>query len=280
MATPGFASPQAEEDYIRQKAASLNLDPEAVLAVAAHEGVTLPAEVGDQGTSFGPWQLHAGGALPAQIWSQGPAAAQAWADSQPGIDYALGRIATVARGQRGTQAVTSIVYGFERPKDPGTEALKAVQSYQAAQGPSLTQGKAPAATGGVGGLSGPVGGAIGGAGSAIGSALSTPERAFRFLTSWRFAEVVGGFFLLLVGLVLLGRQFGLSTPAPPVVSKAADYSIFQAAPGAGSDAHFEANRAYVGSGGASRGDSAPGPRPVYSGRLPAGGVSSAGEIPF
>jgi hypothetical protein len=37
---------------------------------------------------------------------------------------------------------------------------------------------------------------------------------FAFFTSWRFAEVVGGALLLLVGLVLLGRQFGARSPVP------------------------------------------------------------------
>jgi hypothetical protein len=50
---------------------------------------------------------------------------------------------------------------------------------------------------------------------AIASAASFPERAFDFLTSWRFAEVVGGALLLLAGVLLLGRQFGLQPPLPP-----------------------------------------------------------------
>lgn len=40
------------------------------------------------------------------------------------------------------------------------------------------------------------------------------EQALTFLTSWRFAEVVGGFALLVVGLVLLGKQFGVNAPTP------------------------------------------------------------------
>jgi hypothetical protein len=51
--------------------------------------------------------------------------------------------------------------------------------------------------------------------SAAGNVLGFPERAFQFLTSWRFAEIVGGFLLLIVGLILLGRQFGLSMPRTP-----------------------------------------------------------------
>ena len=58
MAQPGlhtFPTAAAEQAYIRARATQLGLDPEAVLAVAAHEGVSLPSEIGDQGTSFGPW---------------------------------------------------------------------------------------------------------------------------------------------------------------------------------------------------------------------------------
>lgn len=63
--------------------------------------------------------------------------------------------------------------------------------------------------------------AASGVASGIGSALTAGERAFAFVTSWRFAEVLGGFFLLLLGLVLLGRQFGLRTPAPGPLAAAA-----------------------------------------------------------
>ncbi len=47
----------------------------------------------------------------------------------------------------------------------------------------------------------------------ITDAFHSIEGALTFLTSWRFAEVLGGFALLLVGLVLLGKQFGISPPA-------------------------------------------------------------------
>lgn len=50
----------------------------------------------------------------------------------------------------------------------------------------------------------------------IGDTLAAPKKLFEFITSWRFAEVVGGFLLLIVGLVLLGRQFGLSLPSGPL----------------------------------------------------------------
>lgn len=232
-----FSSGTAEEQYIAERARSYGLDPQAVLAVAAHEGVTLPAEVGDQGTSFGPWQLHAGGALPQQIWQEGPAASRAWADSQAGIDYALRRMASVAAGQTGAQAVESIVYRFERPANPASEATAAIETYRQGGGPSTSPQLGKPLTGGLGSIPGlswlgktvnpnpaimganigsDIAGGLGLGG--IQSALTFPERAYNFLTSWRFVEVLGGFLLLLLGLYLLGRQFGINAPIPGVAA--------------------------------------------------------------
>ena len=103
--------------YIRQRAAKYGVDPQAALAVASREG--LSGAVGDQGTSFGPFQLHVGGALPA-------GRGRAWAESPAGIDYALGQMGGVARGLRGPQAVNAIVRRFERPADPNAEVAGAI----------------------------------------------------------------------------------------------------------------------------------------------------------
>ncbi|MGH7746483.1 MAG: hypothetical protein ACREQ5_17240 [Candidatus Dormibacteria bacterium] len=103
--------------YIASQASNFGLDPNAVLGVASNEGMS--GGVGDNGTSFGPFQLHAGGALPQQIWSQGADYAQKWAWSPEGIDYALQKMAdNGAKGLKGRQAVESIVYNFERPANP------------------------------------------------------------------------------------------------------------------------------------------------------------------
>lgn len=114
------------------------LDPQAVLAVASVEG--LGGGIGDQGTSFGPFQLHAGGALPRGLRNP-----QQWAISPAGIDYALNQIARVASGRRGRAAVESIVRGFERPADPGGEILKALSKYGKVGGGSVS---APPVVGG------------------------------------------------------------------------------------------------------------------------------------
>lgn len=212
--TSPFYSSAQELAYIQQKAASLGLDVQAVLAVAATEGGSLPSNIGDKGTSFGPWQLHAGGALPSTIWAKGAGYSQQWANSPAGIDYALNGIASVAKNQTGATAVNSIVTGFEKPKDPTTEISRATSIYQDGGGPSLKSND--------GSIVGSINGGllhIPGVASAedlpgkITKPFSTIEDVFNFLTSWRFAEVLGGFALLIVGLVLLGKQFGISPPA-------------------------------------------------------------------
>jgi len=51
-----------QADYIRQAAIARGIDPETAVRVAASEG--LNAYTGDQGSSFGPYQLHYGGVAP------------------------------------------------------------------------------------------------------------------------------------------------------------------------------------------------------------------------
>lgn len=276
-----FIEPSAEREYITRKATELGLDPQAVLAVAAHEGVSIPAQVGDQGTSFGPWQLHAGGALPASVWQQGPEYANAWANSQAGIDYALNAIATVAKGQRGPTAVRSIVYGFEHPADPAGETARSIATYNQGGQPGLST-SGPGNPIGGGGISS----ATPGVGAVLSAADSVPK-FLRFVTSWRFAEIVGGFLLLIVGLVLLGRQLGVNVPAPGPFGRSAS----RAQAGADSTFAFEpgeqAHRARQASRRTSRQGSTSGGRKLHT--LPADrpaspprAAASAGgdEVPF
>lgn len=111
-------------DTIRRFAAANNVDPAAVLAVARQEG--LSGGIGDNGTSFGPFQLHVGGALPQAIGARGPQYAQQWASSPAGILYAIQRIAQVAGGLKGAPAVRAIVTRFERPANPQREIAGAL----------------------------------------------------------------------------------------------------------------------------------------------------------
>lgn len=104
-----------------------SIDRNAALAVSRQEG--LSGGIGDNGTSFGPFQLHVGGALPASVWARGGDYAHRWAWSPAGIDYALSHIQRVAGGKRGAAAVNAIVSQFERPADPAGEIQRALAAY-------------------------------------------------------------------------------------------------------------------------------------------------------
>jgi hypothetical protein len=108
---------------IRAYSRRYGIDPRAALAVARQEGGLRWGAVGDSGTSYGPFQLHEGGALP-----RGRNAA--WANSPSGIAYAVQRMAASgARGLTGRAAVEAIVRNFERPADPGSEIARALAAY-------------------------------------------------------------------------------------------------------------------------------------------------------
>src|SRR5262245_9791771 len=124
-------------NLIRRLSTRYGLDPRAVLAVASAEG--LGGGVGDYGTSFGPFQLHVGGALP-------KGRGRAWAESRAGIDYALRQIQGVAGGMSGQQAVANIVRRFERPADPTGEIARAMGSYGGSLGSVVANAVVPAGT--------------------------------------------------------------------------------------------------------------------------------------
>lgn len=143
-----MASPK-QINLIKALAAQMNLDPNAVLAVAAQEG--LGGGIGDAGTSFGPFQLHRGGALPGNV----PLSkAHNWAWGRMGLKYALSRMASVAGGLHDANAIKAIVNRFERPANPAGEISRALASYG---------GQTPSA--GV-----PAGGSLGGGFQPLGSA--------------------------------------------------------------------------------------------------------------
>jgi cell wall-associated NlpC family hydrolase len=124
----------SRERLIRQLAVKYGLDPEAVVSIASVEGSNAlhgGVSIGDHGTSFGPFQLHAGGALPKGKGS-------AWAHSRAGIDYAERQMAKVAGGLHGQQAVAAISSRFERPADVPGEIAKAMQFYGGGSGAPAT----------------------------------------------------------------------------------------------------------------------------------------------
>jgi hypothetical protein len=122
----------ARERLIRQLAAKYGLDPDAVVAIASVEGQRAlhgGNSIGDHGTSFGGFQEHAGGALPAWVWAKGPTFANAWANSRAGLEHAVAHMAPYARGKHGRAAVAAISSGFERPRDVPGEIDKAMGYY-------------------------------------------------------------------------------------------------------------------------------------------------------
>jgi len=132
MALYTTAPVSPRQALIQRLSAQLGLDPNAVNAIGSVEGPSAlhgGNSIGDNGTSFGPFQLHAGGALPAEVWARGPAYANAWANSPQGIQYALNRMASVAGGLRGQSAVQAISSRFERPANVPGEVSKAMGFY-------------------------------------------------------------------------------------------------------------------------------------------------------
>jgi cell wall-associated NlpC family hydrolase len=110
------------------------LDPRAVLAVAMGEGGVeyRPGAIGDVagGGSYGPFQLYAQGALPSRFRGN-PKAADKWAWSPQGIDYALRQMKKAgASGLTGRAAVETIVRKFERPADPDGSVQRAWGRYE------------------------------------------------------------------------------------------------------------------------------------------------------
>jgi hypothetical protein len=229
--------------YIFQSAQGRHLDPQAVLGVASAEGGFYGA-VGDSGSSFGPFQLHIGGALPSVIAAKGPKYAATWANTPSGINYALDRIGLLARGQGNVQAVESIISGFEKPHDYGvalsqglppniaasrTRDFKvAMENYgkftEAGQGAGSAPGGLHIGFSPAGGVSGVnsvlrhvpgVAQAEDAAGGAV-SAFNSVEGAIGWISKptniGRVGEVIGGAFLVLVCLVLLG--FGVVKSQP------------------------------------------------------------------
>ena len=105
----GRISGKSPAAVIARNARRFGLDPAAVLAYALEESNARWGAVGDQGTSFGPFQAHIGGAA----GSRSPQAASAWANSPKGLIEMMGMMSrTPARGLHGEAAVRAIYQYF------------------------------------------------------------------------------------------------------------------------------------------------------------------------
>ncbi len=241
---------QAQIDAIYNGAVQRGLDPLAVLSVAQHEG--LSGAVGDNGTSFGPFQLHVGGKFPTTIGGQStqpwtPAAKNAWAWSTAGLSYALDGIAKVVGPLQGYAAIQKQVTYFENPaaRLRAGEISAAAQTYTslstASQGRSgsgswLGQalGAAESAAGGAAGavagaatdtwntilgVPGDIAGLLASPLQAIVAPLVAVEKFFKNIDTYllRGGLLVGAALLLILGLAALGKGQGLQAPLPAAV---------------------------------------------------------------
>lgn len=93
---------------ILNSAKKYQVDPWVALSLAYGEGGLNYGAVGDNNSSFGPYQLHVGGALP-------PGKGEAWANSPEGIDYAIRQIASAIGTRMGRAGIQAGVTNFERP---------------------------------------------------------------------------------------------------------------------------------------------------------------------
>lgn len=147
-------------NQIISSAQRYGIDPKVALAVAPHEGGLTATGYGDWSggkpgvgvpTSFGPFALHHGGALPQWVWDKGTVFANRWANSAEGIDYAMKLAAPFVKGLTGADAVVAWVggpgRGFERPgaKWVAGEVSRSLETYRQLQPISLpsTQPVAP-----------------------------------------------------------------------------------------------------------------------------------------
>lgn len=220
----GELSPLEKVVYIVKGSIGRNLDPAAVISVALQEG-GFHGAIGDSGTSFGPFQLHINGALPQAVAAQGAGYAQYWANSPAGIDYALSQIQKVAGGKSGGDAVARIVYSFERPHDPGSEAAAAANVYPRVK-QWLGSNNLSAIAGGGSNTPGAIGTTIntpaGNVAHTVGSSISSIGDAFGwFFDNWdRVLEVFAGGVFVVIGGLMLGRQMmGHNTDLTKLLSK-------------------------------------------------------------
>lgn len=210
-------SDSALQDYIRAQSVRRGLDPNAVLAVATVEG-GFGGAIGDSGSSYGPFQLHVGGELPA-------GKSNAWARSNAGIQYALNRIASVAKGLTGKDAISAIVTKFERPAEPQAEVTKAYDIYRQSPSTSAKPGTnesanlPPERTGGqTGNMSNREGSSSDPKtipGISVLSALGKKD------TYVRAGEAIAGVVCLFMGINLLAKELGIGDSVLRLVSAAA-----------------------------------------------------------
>jgi murein DD-endopeptidase MepM/ murein hydrolase activator NlpD len=128
-AVVGFGTGDSMSDVnsiLKQVAGKYNLDWRALASVANAESGLNPSNVGDNGTSFGLFQLHQGGALGNMPTSR----ARRYLDARTNAEFAARQMSGMGLGGlRGRSAVDAMVRRFERPANPGAEVTRAMGFY-------------------------------------------------------------------------------------------------------------------------------------------------------
>lgn len=259
-----MAISQQELQFVQGVSSKTGIDPRVLITWIAGEG-----HPGDLYNNYMNITADTARYLGEQVSGVAAANTAEFANVQTGIDatvremqnLGLGNLANItprqAIGKIAASPWASSHYG-----GPGGPNL--ISDYQSRFGSPDVGYWPPTATGragnqvgiNVGGVGGPtvVSGAIGAVGDAgagvvsgvkgIASGISSVGDFLSFITSWRFVEILGGFFLLIVGLILLGRQYGMSMPAPPAAGAAASGadSVFAFEPGERSYRASQASR--------------------------------------
>ena len=141
MAASFAPGSRAGLSYLNKLLAARGVDTAAADAVFAQEGAS--GGIGDGGHAFGPGQFNdAGGVWTGRYQGLSPEQKNQAAWSVSGLRELADRVASVAAGLHGQQAITSIVSRFERPANPGKEIAGALASY----GKPLAAGTSPLAT--------------------------------------------------------------------------------------------------------------------------------------
>ena len=190
-------------DAIKAAAARYGVDPRLALADAQQESGLNPMSVGDQGTSFGLYQLHRGGELgnltPAQAF-----------DPATNADTALAVFAQV-QAKNPTASPGQIAALAERPANPAAYAA-AVNAIYA--NPAFMPGVA----GGAGGAAVPAAGPAPSSSSTGSGSTSTPATQAGFLGSVAgdvakaWYPVLAKVAFIVAGLALVGLGFARLFP--------------------------------------------------------------------
>lgn len=193
---------------VRQVAKALNVDPNLAVATEHVESQGNPTAVGDQGTSFGLFQLHKGGEL-------GNLTPQQAFDPVTNATRALTQIKNVQLAYPNIRDPGQIAAMAQRPADPTEYAKKVDQEYLKVamrqtggfnpfSGLSNIPGSVAAAPGDIANIPSNIGKSLPG--------VSSVEGLVQFLTSghnWlRLGEILAGATLMIIGVVAVGFTLG------------------------------------------------------------------------